>query len=146
MDSQEGPPVDGPPPTPGKYLKVSLFLRKKPDVSDEYFHAYWRNNHLKPAFANETFAGKVRRYNQHHITPELRNQAKKLGIPVLDYDGVAEVWLDSVEDWSEIVSDKDFQDAVAKDELHFILHPINIMFGWDNLIVDKETGVYNGPS
>lgn len=62
--SNNGPAVDGPQPKPGKYLKVSLFLRKLPNVSDEYFHGYWRNNHLVPAFANETFMSKVRKYNQ----------------------------------------------------------------------------------
>ncbi len=76
----------------------------------------------------------------------MREQAKSLGIPVLDYDGVAEVWLDSIDDWKEIVSDTDFVTAVAADEANFILAPINIMFGWDNLIIDVDAGVNNGPS
>ncbi|ERS95467.1 hypothetical protein HMPREF1624_07983 [Sporothrix schenckii ATCC 58251] len=143
--SNSGPAVNGPLPTPGRYLKVSLFLRKVPSVSDEYFHGYWRNNHLVPAFANDTFMSKVRKYNQHHITPDVRAEAQSLGIPVLDYDGVAEVWVDGVEDWKQIVTDTDFVKAVAEDEKHFILHPINVMFGWDNLIIDKEAGINNGP-
>lgn len=64
MATNQGPPVNGPKPKPEKYLKVSLYLRKLPNVSDEYFHGYWRNNHLVPAFANTTFMSKVRKYNQ----------------------------------------------------------------------------------
>ncbi|CAK7233734.1 hypothetical protein SCUCBS95973_008696 [Sporothrix curviconia] len=145
MATNKGPAVKGPQPKPEKYLKVSLYLRKLPEVSDEYFHGYWRNNHLVPAFANETFMSKVRKYNQHHITPDLREQAQSLGIPVLDYDGIAEVWVDSVEDWKQIVTDTDFVKAVAEDEKNFILYPINVMFGWDNLIIDEAAGINNGP-
>lgn len=58
------PPLTGPPPKPGRLLKVSLFLRKLPHITDEYFHAYWANNHIIPALANENFVSKVRRYNQ----------------------------------------------------------------------------------
>ena len=62
--SNNGPAVNGPQPKPEKYLKVSLYLRKLPEISDEYFHGYWRNNHLVPAFANDTFMSKVRKYSQ----------------------------------------------------------------------------------
>jgi hypothetical protein len=45
---------------------------------------------------------------QYHITPKDRALAAKLGVTALDYDGVAEVWVDSFEDWQEVVSDKEF--------------------------------------
>lgn len=57
-------PASGPAPQPGKYVKVSLYLKKLPHVSDDHFHAYWANNHLVPAFAHKKFMDKVRRYNQ----------------------------------------------------------------------------------
>jgi hypothetical protein len=72
--SNNGPAVNGPQPTPEKYLKVSLFLRKLPNISDEYFHGYWRNNHLVPAFANETFMSKVRKYNQVSCVQDVLNR------------------------------------------------------------------------
>lgn len=61
---EEGPAPTGPVPKPGKYLKVSLYLKKQPHVTDDYFHAYWANNHLVPAFGNKNFMDRVRRYNQ----------------------------------------------------------------------------------
>ena len=56
--------ASGPAPKLGKYVKVSLYLKKLPHVSDDHFHAYWANNHLVPAFAHKKFMDKVRRYNQ----------------------------------------------------------------------------------
>jgi hypothetical protein len=43
----------------------------------------------------------------------MRAQAAETGMAVLDFDGVAEVWVDSIEDWKEIVSDEEFIKAVA---------------------------------
>lgn len=60
----EPPALSGPAPKPGQYVKISLYLKKLPHISDDYFHAYWANNHLVPAFANKKFMDKVRRYNQ----------------------------------------------------------------------------------
>lgn len=62
--SMDGPVLTGPPPKEGKYLKVSLYLRKLPHITDDYFHAYWANNHIIPALANKNFVSRVRRYNQ----------------------------------------------------------------------------------
>jgi hypothetical protein len=45
-------------------LRVQLCLKKKDDVTDEFFHAYWRGNHVKLALENKKFVDKVIRYNQ----------------------------------------------------------------------------------
>ena len=31
----------------------------------------------------------------------------------MEYDGIAEVWVDSLDDWKEVVSDQEFVDKVA---------------------------------
>jgi hypothetical protein len=55
----------GPAPTRnGKLLKITLYLKKLPHVSDTFFHAYWANNHVGPAVSNPKFRQKVVRYNQ----------------------------------------------------------------------------------
>ncbi|KAH6673037.1 EthD domain-containing protein [Halenospora varia] len=128
-------------PTPNA-VKVMLFLKKRPDITDEKFHQHWREPHVKIALENTTFTSKVRRYNQVHTSPELKAQAQNLGMPVVDYDGIAEVWVDTMEDWKAIVSDEEFIKFIAADELHFIQHPIQIMLCYDNLVIgtDKKTG------
>lgn len=45
---------------------------------------------------------------QYHITPELREQAARLGGTVLDFDGAAEFWVESLEDWEAIWGDPEF--------------------------------------
>jgi hypothetical protein len=45
-------------------LRVQLCLKKKDDVTDEFFHDYWRGNHVKLALENPKFVDKVVRYNQ----------------------------------------------------------------------------------
>ncbi|KAL2214601.1 hypothetical protein CC79DRAFT_1363364 [Sarocladium strictum] len=124
--------LTGPAPKPGRYVKVSLFLRKRADLSDDYFHAYWANNHVKPAFESPIFMEK------HHVTPKERAIAKEFGAPVLEYDGVAELWLDSFEDWKEVCMTTSFVDKVASDEANFLETPIHMMFGFDHLMIDDK--------
>ncbi|KAL1851998.1 hypothetical protein Daus18300_012353 [Diaporthe australafricana] len=114
-----------------------MFFKKHPNVTDDYFHAYWANNHVEPLLKLTKFGDKVRRYNQHHITPELRAQAKAMGMPMMDFDGVSEVWVDSMEDWISIVKDPEFREVGAADAGHFITSPATIMLGYDHLIIGE---------
>ncbi|KAK5712555.1 hypothetical protein LTR17_017936 [Elasticomyces elasticus] len=124
-----------------QYIKISLFLKKLPNVSDEFFHNHWETQHIDIAKRNKTFMAKTRKYNQVHITSELREQAQAFGIPVMDYDGIAEVWVDSMEDWTAVVSDPDFVREVAADEKLFILAPIHVQLSYDNLVIaENEAG------
>lgn len=34
-------------------------------------------------------------------------------MPIMDFDGVAEIWIDSLEDWKSITSDPEFKQAGA---------------------------------
>lgn len=121
-------------PRDPKHLKVMLYLKRQPNCSDEMFHRHWKTNHVELAMANAKFMSKVRRYNQVgyiacefklmvcgltksqcHTSPQLREQAAAFGIPVLDCDGIAEVWVDSLDDWKEIVNDPDFIKYIARE-------------------------------
>ncbi|KAK5724264.1 Mediator of RNA polymerase II transcription subunit 7 [Elasticomyces elasticus] len=127
-----------------QYLKISLFLKKQPNITEEFFHEHWKTQHVDVALRNRTFASKARKYNQVyrkvHVTLELREQARSFGIPVMEYDGIAEVWVDSLEDWKEVLADPDFVKAVGADEQLFILAPISVQLSYDNLVIpDKNT-------
>ncbi|KAK4895101.1 hypothetical protein LTR27_006707 [Elasticomyces elasticus] len=125
-----------------QYLKISLFLKKQPNVTNEFFHKHWKTQHVDVALRNKTFANKARKYNQVyrkvHVTPELREQAMTFGIPVLEYDGIAEVWVDSLEDWKEVLADPDFVKDVGADEQLFILAPISVQLSYDNLVISDK--------
>lgn len=51
---------------------------------------------------------------QHHITLELHVSVKELGLPSPEYDVVAEVWVDNLEDWKNIAGDEDFRRLVVR--------------------------------
>ncbi|KAK5175541.1 uncharacterized protein LTR77_000680 [Saxophila tyrrhenica] len=122
-------------PTEKKYLKVTLCLKKRDDLTNEQFSEYWRTTHADLALSNKTFMDKVRRYNQHHATPEMKEVARSWGNPTLDFDGIAEVWVDDLEAWQEISADQDFLDKILPDEKQFLKHPITIMLGYDNTVI-----------
>jgi hypothetical protein len=105
---------------PKQYLKISLFLKKLDTITDDQFHAHWKGQHVDLALQNNTFNSKTRKYNQVHITPELRKEAAVFGIPVMEYDGIAEVWVDSMEDWMKVVSDPDFVKVIAGEFSFFL--------------------------
>ncbi|KAH6668433.1 hypothetical protein B0J14DRAFT_164812 [Halenospora varia] len=125
------------------YIKIMMYLRKRPDVADEEFQRLWKGPHVDIALSNENFKKKILRFNQVLTSPELKAQAKEFQIPVLDYDGVVEFWVKSLDDWKSVVSDKDFAQAMKTDELLFVQPPISVMLGYDNLLIGDEhkTGV-----
>lgn len=46
------------------FIRVQLCLKKKDDITDEFFHSYWKSNHVKLALENKNFVDRVIRYNQ----------------------------------------------------------------------------------
>ncbi|KAL5371326.1 hypothetical protein DPSP01_014345 [Paraphaeosphaeria sporulosa] len=117
------------------YIRVQLCIKKKDEVSDKFFHDYWKGNHVKLALENKKFVDKVIRYNQFHTSPSLKAQAGEFKIPVPEYDGIAEVWVKDIETWKEIATDPDFIATIAPDEDNFIKAPIHIMLGYDNTVI-----------
>ncbi|KAH7139332.1 hypothetical protein B0J11DRAFT_589065 [Dendryphion nanum] len=119
------------------FIRVQLFIKKKDDITDDFFHNYWRGNHVKLALENKNFVDRVIRYNQFHTSPRLKDAAGDFKIPVPEYDGVAEVWVKDIESWQSVVTDPDFVSAIAADEGEFIKAPIHIMLGYDNTVIGE---------
>jgi hypothetical protein len=51
---------------------------------------------------------------QVHVLPELRALAKEFEQPLHDADGIAEVWVDNVEAWKEVISDPEFVEKILR--------------------------------
>jgi len=79
-------------------VKLVYCLRRRADVAPEEFHRYWLEEH-GPKVKSAAAALRARRYVQSHTTaPELNAMfvaSRGLG-PA--YDGITEVWWDSVDD------------------------------------------------
>jgi uncharacterized protein (TIGR02118 family) len=86
-------------------VKAIWFLKRRPDMSPDDFHRYWREHH-GPLFCNAAPAQRyVTRYEQNHATPE--NGAMS-GDDFGEYDGVSIMWFRSVEDLQLMFADPGF--------------------------------------
>src|SRR5258706_2339924 len=82
-------------------IKLTFCLTRLPQLSREAFQAYWRDTHA-PLVASVAETLQIRRYVQLHSLPEAASagiRSSRNAPP--EYDGVAELWLDSLEALAE---------------------------------------------
>lgn len=79
-------------------IKLTFCLHRLPSLSREAFQDYWFNKHA-PLVARHSNVLRIRRYVQMHSATEAFNDAIQAsrGAPQM-YDGVAELWWDSIDD------------------------------------------------
>jgi uncharacterized protein (TIGR02118 family) len=105
-------------------LKLVYCVRRLPTMSPEEFRDYWLNNH-GPLVKKHAPALRMKRYVQSHWldNPELQASASvPRGIPN-SYDGLTEVWWDSLEDMVAAAQSPEGQEAnriLAEDEARFV--------------------------
>jgi len=95
-------------------VKMVAFFKRKPDMSVEAFHNYWRTTH---AAVVVKMPG-IRRYVQSHTLLSGYRKGE------LAYDGVAELWFDDTQAMRALAGTKEYA-AVRADEPNFIdnAHP-----------------------
>jgi uncharacterized protein (TIGR02118 family) len=79
-------------------IKLTYALMRLPSLSREAFQDHWLNRHA-PLVASVRETLRIRRYVQAHSLPQDASEALRAsrGGPS-DYDGVAQLWFDSLED------------------------------------------------
>lgn len=80
-------------------IKLVFALRRRPELSREEFQRYWREQH-GPLVKSRAEVLRIRRYVQVHSMDASVNEqlgGSRDGPP--EYDGVAELWWDSMEDY-----------------------------------------------
>jgi hypothetical protein len=65
------------------FIRVQLCLKKKDEVTDEFFHDYWKGNHVKLALENKKFSDNVIRYNQVSPQVHLKNSWLIRAVPYI---------------------------------------------------------------
>jgi uncharacterized protein (TIGR02118 family) len=111
-------------------IKVTAFLTRKPDLSQEQFSAYWREKHAPLMLSLVPFTSLVRRYVQQHPAEGVSNQ-----LPLAPYDGIAELWFDKLSDVLKLIGNELFLSVVAKDEENFLDRPRTAIF------ISQETAI-----
>jgi uncharacterized protein (TIGR02118 family) len=126
-------------------IKLVYIVRKRDDVSDKEFHEYWLHKH-GPLVKSVAKAIRARKYVQSHtILPETAaslSQSRGMG-PI--FEGITEVWWDSVEDVTAGTSTAEGQEAgrlLMEDEAKFIdFKRSTIFFTEEQLIFDFTSKV-----
>lgn len=120
------------------FVRFLIFIKKRPDISDEKFHEWWKTVHADLAVSVADFGGHCSRYvqvcspknlglcegennnkslanrlTQLHQTPEHRAELEKYGMEPLPYDGVGEMHLKSLDDWITFQSSPAFSDKLV---------------------------------
>jgi uncharacterized protein (TIGR02118 family) len=91
-------------------VKIFYLIPKRPDISDEQFHSHWRGVHAELALRIKN----LRRYVQSH---RIKHAGFGLSSP---YEGIAEVWFDSLDAAKQMRDSREYIDGAFADEPNFI--------------------------
>lgn len=106
-------------------IKLTFCLHRLPSLSRDEFQRYWREQHA-PLVARHAAVLRIRRYVQLHSLPD--GDPANAGLRAsrggpADYDGVAELWWDSLDDLAAATASADGRAAslaLLEDERRFI--------------------------
>ena len=96
-------------------IKLSGFVTRKEGMSREDFSRHWAEVHGPLTVNTPELSRYIRRYVQNHVisSPISRNSR-------LEYDGVADLWFDSVEDATRFFAEPAYQAVLRPDTEKFI--------------------------
>ena len=120
-------------------IKLTFCLVRLPHLSRAQFQAYWFDTH-GPLVASVAETLKIRRYVQLHTLPAETHSAIRASREAPEeFDGVAELWFDSLESLLENGQRAEAQAAAAlllEDETRFIDLPKSpLWWGEEKLVV-----------
>lgn len=96
-------------------VKLIICATRRSDISRAEFDSYWREKHGPLVKSVAEFARHVRKYVQCHLV----EGSPPFGIAG-DYDGLAELWFDNVEEAAEAFSEPKYREIIRPDELKFV--------------------------
>jgi len=105
-------------------IKIVMCLKRLPTLSPDEFYRYWLEHH-GPLVRRHAEALRIRRYTQGHTftDPHIAPAVDARGCQVSSYDGVAEVYWDSIDDLVAGGSSREGREAgraLLEDERRFI--------------------------
>jgi uncharacterized protein (TIGR02118 family) len=120
-------------------IKLVFCLRRRPELTLEEFQHYWRENHA-PLVRKHAELLRIKRYVQVHTQDHPLNEAMRQTRPgPPPYDGVAELWWDSIEDLAAGAATPEATEArreLLEDEKKFIdLTQSPIWIAEENVVV-----------
>ena len=120
-------------------LKLTFCLVRRPEMTREAFQKYWFENH-GPLVKSVQEVLRIRRYVQLHSLPaEVSAGLRVLRKGPEGFDGVAQLWYDSLEDLGKLAGDPKAAEAgrmLYEDETKFIdLEKSPLWWGEEKVII-----------
>jgi hypothetical protein len=119
-------------------IKFIEFPVRKPALSRRAFHLYWQRHHSPHVMSTSAFSQFMRKYVTGHVyvrdEPEL--PAALQGVP--HFEGVGQVWLNSLDDAGAWLGHPSYAELIAPDEANFI-DPA----GGGEVLIAREHRVYD---
>lgn len=98
-------------------VKVSVLLKRKPGMSKEEFHRYWKDVHGPLVMGVPEMMRHFRKYVQYHSLAESFTDTPGAAS---GYDGIADLWADSVDEVKQAFSEPRYLEKVRPDEHKFL--------------------------
>ena len=112
-------------------IKFTILLRRKVSLTHDAFVEHHKTVHADLFMSIPVVKGTVRRYIQQHTLP-----VELPGMPPAKYDGITELWFDSVDDLARCFSDPDYMARVRPDEESFLdLHGCDFIVSTENSVL-----------
>jgi len=116
-------------------VKLVGCLRRQPGLDAEEFHRYWREVHGPLVKSVPEFFHYVRKYVQGHSVPD---RVPGFPPPVFTpFDGIAELWFDSVADIGKAFAEPRYLEIIRPDELKFLDLPNCNMFVVEEVLLHE---------
>ncbi|KAF9257045.1 hypothetical protein L218DRAFT_157627 [Marasmius fiardii PR-910] len=102
-------------------FRIMVFFKKRPELSLEEFSRYWMDEHSKLVIKWMDGKEGMLKYEQLHVNQAEKARLKKMGVPILDYDGVALFDTDNYENFQALFNEEYVRD-ILPDEEKFVHH------------------------
>ncbi len=98
-------------------VKMVVCVKRKAGMSKAEFDRYWQHNHGPLVKSVTEFSRHLRKYVQGHTVDDKVAQFPAAGP---QFDGVAELWFDSVEDMNRAFTEARYLEIIRPDEYKFV--------------------------
>lgn len=96
-------------------IKLTIMLVRRADITREQFSDYWLSEHAPKILALPGADSIIKSYIQQVSVRDIPE-----GLPVADFDGMAELWFDDLPSALTIMSSDAYQADIPPDEPNFI--------------------------
>lgn len=105
-------------------VKLSVIIKRRPDLTFEEFDRHWVGPHADLVQSVPEFTRHVRRYVQAHVISDYTGDGDSSKLQsqwgTAAFDGIAELWFDSVGDMVAAFNEPKFIEQIAPDDEKFI--------------------------